>query len=232
MVAKKYLFAFMVVGGLFLAAALGGLLHLFTGHPDTPVGWAVLLIATPLLLLATSYTFWFVWAMERAKERTSILGRLAEGDLTNAVYDGMGDQREVRRLIYSLRRALTQVQRVTGNVRRTCQGVSEEVRVLLDAARRQGGAVERSQESVNSMGQSLQAAGKRVTQLESFAQETNGSLMEMAERLGQVAEALLALDEFSHRTTQQVQAMSERLHHIASSGDELARFANEAEAFV
>jgi ABC-type transport system substrate-binding protein/methyl-accepting chemotaxis protein len=106
------------------------------------------------------------------------------------------------------------------------------VGALLEAARRQGGAVERSRESTASMGQSLQAAGKRVAQLETFTRETKGSLVEMTERLGQVAEALLALDEFSHRTTQQVQAMSERLHHIASSGDELARFASEAEAFV
>ncbi|PTL81121.1 ABC transporter substrate-binding protein [Vitiosangium sp. GDMCC 1.1324] len=236
MAAKKYLLAFMAVGGPVIALVLGGLLHLVTGQPNDWRGWSVLLIGTPLMLLMTAYCFWYLWAGERASERTSLLSRLAEGDLTNNAYSysyrGMGEQREVRRLLFSLRRALSQVQRVTGNVRRTCQGVSEEVRVLLEAARRQGGAVERSQESVNSMGQSLQAAGKRVTQLESFAQETNGSLVEMAERLGQVAEALLALDDFSHRTTQQVQAMSERLHHIASSGDELARFASEAEAFV
>ena len=64
--------------------------------------------------------------------------------------------------------------------------------MLLEAARRQGGAVERSQASVASMGQSLQAAGKRVTQLETFAHETTSSLAEMTERLGQVAEALLS----------------------------------------
>ncbi|HYO59115.1 ABC transporter substrate-binding protein [Archangium sp.] len=232
MAAKKYLVAFMVLGGLTLALILGGLLNLVTGHPNDWAGWSVLLLGSPLGLLMTNHAFWYVWGAERAQERNSLLSRLAEGDLTHTASNGAGDQREVRRLLFSLRRALSQVQRVTSNVRRTCQGVSEEVRVLLEAARRQGGAVERSQESVNSMGQSLHAAGKRVTQLESFAQETNSSLMEMTERLGQVAEALLSLDEFSHGTTQQVQAMSERLHHIASSGDELAHFASEAEAFV
>ncbi|HEX5747097.1 MAG TPA: ABC transporter substrate-binding protein [Archangium sp.] len=232
MVAKKYLLTFMVVGGLTLAIGQGTLLKLVTGQPADWRGWAVLLLGTPPLLLLASYFFWYKWAGERAAQRTRLLTRLAEGDLTNNAYSGVEDQREVRRLLFSLRRALSQVQRVTSNVRRTCQGVSEEVRVLLEAARRQGGAVERSQESVNSMGQSLHAAGKRVAQLETFAQETNSSLVEMTERLGQVAEALLSLDEFSHRTTQQVQAMSERLHHIASSGDELARFASEAEAFV
>ncbi|WP_373371820.1 ABC transporter substrate-binding protein [Archangium lansingense] len=215
-----------------MAGALGGLLYFVTGHPNDAAGWCVLLFGTPALLLVTRYAFWFLGEARPDQERTRFLSQLAEGDLTHPAHESMGDQREVRRLLISLRRALSQVQRMTGNVRRTCQGVSEEVRALLEAARRQGGAVERSQESVNSMGQSLQAAGKRVTQLETFTRETKGSLVEMTERLGQVAEALLALDEFSHRTTEQVQAMSERLHHIASSGDELGRFASEAEAFV
>jgi ABC-type transport system substrate-binding protein/methyl-accepting chemotaxis protein len=233
MASKKYsYYSFLIVGGLLIALILGGLLHALTGHPPGPNGWAVLLLGTPLLLLAAGQVFWMTWASEWALEHTRLLTRLAEGDLTHHTYGGIGDQREVRRLLFSLRRALSQVQRVTGNVRRTCQGVSQEVGVLLEAARRQGKAVERSQESVSSMGQSLQAAGKRVAHLESFAQETAGSLAQMGERLGQVGEALLALDDFSLRTTQQVQAMSERLHHIASSGDELARFANEAEDFV
>ncbi len=232
MAAKKYLLLFLIIGGVLGALMLGGALHLVTGQPKDPAGWSVLLIGTPLLLVVTNQVFWWLWGSKRVQARTRFFTQLAEGDLTHTAYGGMEDKREVRRLIYSLRRALTQVQRVTGNVRRTCQGVSEEVRVLLEAARRQGGAVERSRESVGSTGQSLQAAGKRMTQLETFSRETAGSLTEMSERLGQVAEALLALDEFSHRTTQQVQAMSERLHHIASSGDELARFANEAEAFV
>ncbi|AKJ01036.1 Dipeptide-binding ABC transporter, periplasmic substrate-binding component [Archangium gephyra] len=222
----------MVLGGLPFALALGGLLYLVTGHPHDAKGWSVLLLGTPPLLLLTRYAFWLLGESRPDQARTRFLSLLAEGDLTHPAHESMGDQREVRRLLISLRRALSQVQRMTGNVRRTCQGVSEEVRVLLEAARRQGSAVERSRESTASMGQSLQAAGKRVAQLETFTRETKGSLLEMTERLGQVAEALLALDEFSHRTTQQVQAMSERLHHIASSGDELARFASEAEAFV
>ncbi len=233
MASKKYLYyAFLLVGGLLIALILGGLLLVFTGQPHGLNGWAVLLLGTPLLLLATGQVFWVAWGSKWATQHTRLLTRLAEGDLTHHSSGGMGDQREVRRLLFSLRRALSQVQRVTGNVRRTCQGVSDEVSMLLEAARRQGKAVERSQESVGSMSQSLQSAGKRVTQLESFTQETAGSLAQMGERLGQVAEALLALDDFSLRTTQQVQAMSERLHHIASSGDELARFANEAEDFV
>ncbi|MGZ3460476.1 MAG: ABC transporter substrate-binding protein, partial [Archangium sp.] len=170
MAAKKYFFAFVAVGGLVLALALGGPLYLVTGHPNDWAGWSVLLIGSPLALLLAGCAFWYLWVRERAQERSRLFTRLAEGDLTQGGHSGMQDQREVRRLLFSLRRALSQVQRVTSNVRRTCQGVSEEVRVLLEAARRQGGAVERSQGSVSSMGQSLQSAGKRVTQLETFAQ--------------------------------------------------------------
>ena len=149
MAAKKHLYALLVAGGFTLALILGGLLRLVTGQPSDGAGWSVLLLGTPLLLVA-GYTGWLLWGHEPAQKRTRFFARLAEGDLTHTDYGGLEDQREVRRLIYSLRRALTQVQRVTGNVRRTCQGVSEEVRVLLEAARRQGGAVERSRESVAS----------------------------------------------------------------------------------
>ncbi|MET0402658.1 MAG: ABC transporter substrate-binding protein [Cystobacter sp.] len=228
----KYFLWFNALMGWVIGVVSGGMIHVLAGQPLNARAWSVLLLGTPLLWLLVTYGFWTSWARRQLQERAGLLTRLAEGDLTNSSGDGLRDEREVRRLLFSLRRALSQVQRVTGNVRRTCLGVSEEVSVLLEAAHRQSGAVERSQLSVVSMGQSMQAAGKRVTQLESFAQETNGSLTDMTERLGQVAEALLALDDFSHRTTQQVQAMSERLHHIASSGDELGRFASEAEAFV
>ena len=54
MAAKKYLFAFMLFGGLALALALGLLLKLITGHPDNATGWAVLLLGTPPLLLGTA----------------------------------------------------------------------------------------------------------------------------------------------------------------------------------
>ncbi|MBM7113500.1 ABC transporter substrate-binding protein [Archangium primigenium] len=231
--ANKYLLSFVIVASFALSLVLGGLLSLVGEQPLNGASWAVVLLGPPTVVFGSSYLFWFLWARDRIRQRAGLLARLAEGDLTNgAYYSGTREQREAHRLLFSLRRALGQVQRVTGNVRRTCQEVSDKVGILLEAAHRQGGAVERSQQSVVSMGHSLQAAGKRVAQLETFAQETNGSLTDMSDRLGQVAEALLALDDFSHRTTQQVQSMSERLHHIASSGDELARFASEAEAFV
>lgn len=232
MVAQRYLLASMLAAGLVSALLLGGLLALASGQPPTTAGWAVLLVATPALFLASSWLLWMRRLLQQARAHSHLLSLLAEGDLTARPGDDSEESRETRRLLISLRRALSQVQRVTRNVRRTCQGVSEQVRMLLEAARRQGAAVERSQQAVGSMGVSLQGAGKRVSQLETFAQESTGVLTQMSERLQQVAEALLALDDFSHRTTEAVRAMSERLHHIASSGDELARFANEAEAFV
>src|SRR5690349_2834607 len=83
--------------------------------------------------------------------------RLAEGDLaisTRAEFEGRDD---VHRLLVSLRRAISQVQRVTVNLHRTSTSVSDEARILLEAARRQGLAVERSLNAVASMGESLGA---------------------------------------------------------------------------
>jgi ABC-type transport system substrate-binding protein len=229
--AKRYLFAFGLVAGLasalFMAALLGAV-----GVKLLPEVWAVLLAGMPALYLVGGYFTWFRWARERWQVRRRVMASLAEGDLTTTVgprYEGHGD---VRRLILSLRRALSQVQRVTANLHRTSDNVSEQARMLLEAARRQGGAVDRTLLAVSGMGGSLQVAVKRVHQLESFAVETTSVLLEMTERLEQVVDSLSQLNSFSYNTSALMQAMSERLANIASSGDELGRFASEAEDFV
>lgn len=230
--AKRYLFGFGLVGGLISAIVLGGMMRVFTGEPRTWSSWLLILVVTPGLYLLGGWLTWFSWAGRRGQTRRRIITRLAEGDLaisTRAEFEGRDD---LHRLLVSLRRAISQVQRVTVNLHRTSTSVADEARILLEAARRQGAAVERSLNAVSSMGDSLGATGQRVEQMDSFANETTSALAEMTERLQQVGRALSILDEFSHNTSELVQAMSERLAHIAMAGDELARFANEAESFV
>ncbi|MBZ4416296.1 ABC transporter substrate-binding protein [Myxococcus sp. RHSTA-1-4] len=229
--AKRYLFAFGLAAGLISALVLGGLLRAVSGPLPTST-WAVVLLATPVLYLVGGYLAWFRWAARRRRLRRQVMGRLAEGDLTTTVGPRFEGHEDVRRLILSLRRALSQVQRVTANLHRTSNEVSEQARMLLEAARRQGGAVERSLEAVSGMGGSLQVAVKRVHHLEVFAVDTTGALLEMTERLEQVVDALTQVNTFAHNTSALMQAMAERLANIASSGDELGRFASEAEDFV
>ncbi|NMO13458.1 ABC transporter substrate-binding protein [Pyxidicoccus fallax] len=229
--AKRYLFAFGLAAGLISALVLGGLLRAVSG-PLPSSAWAVLLVATPALYLVGGYFAWFRWAARRRRLRRNVMARLAEGDLTTTVGPRFEGHEDVRRLILSLRRALSQVQRVTANLHRTSNEVSEQARMLLEAARRQGGAVERSLEAVSGMGGSLQVAVKRVHQLEVFAVDTTGALLEMTERLEQVVDSLTQVNTFAHNTSALMQAMAERLANIASSGDELGRFASEAEDFV
>jgi oligopeptide transport system substrate-binding protein len=228
---KRFLFLFGMVGGLasgLLGAALLDLLH-----------WGRLPWQSYLLLATVNAAGFFVggsliwlrWSERRQRARAEVVAQLAQGNLATHVTQGEG-QEDVRRLILSLRRALFQVQRVTANVQRTGKGVGEQSRSLLEAARRQGAAVERSLGSVQGMGESLQVAGQRLTQVQAFADETTTALAEMTERIEQVASALGTLDSFAQRTTERVQVMSEGLSAVASSGDVLARFAREAAAFV
>ncbi|NVJ20983.1 MULTISPECIES: ABC transporter substrate-binding protein [Myxococcus] len=229
--AKRYLFAFGLAAGLLSALVLGGVLQL-SGQRMVASSWLALLVATPVLYLTGGYLAWFRWAALRRLARRRVMARLAEGDLTTTGGHKYEGHEDVRRLVLSLRRALSQVQRVTANLHRTSTDVSEQARMLLEAARRQGGAVERTLHSVSGMGGSLQVVGKRVHQLEVFAVDTTGALLEMTERLEQVVESLSQVNDFANHTTALMQAMSERLANIASSGDELARFAGEAENFV
>ncbi len=230
--AKRYLFAFGLAAGLISALVLGGLLRAVHDAELPGATWAVLLAGTPTLYLVGGYLAWFRWAARRRRVRRKVMSRLAEGDLTTTISSRYEGHEDMRRLVLSLRRALSQVQRVTANLHRTSNEVSEQARMLLEAARRQGGAVERTLEAVSGMGGSLQVAVKRVHQLEVFAVDTTGALLEMTERLEQVVDSLTQVNTFAHNTSALMQAMAERLANIASSGDELGRFASEAEDFV
>jgi oligopeptide transport system substrate-binding protein len=228
---KRFLFVFGVLGGLCSGAVNGIALSLLSSHRLRWDLWLVLLLLSVAAFTGAAWFTWYRWLSRSTARRGALIAQLAQGDLTPQV-TGREAQEDLRRLILSLRRALFQVQRVTGNVYRTCRDVGSQARTLLEAARRQGAAVERSLGSVEGMSGSLDAAGRRVGQLESFAEETTRSLAEMTERIEQVATALGTLDSFAHRTTERVQVMSEGLSAVAVSGDVLARFAGEAAAFV
>jgi len=229
---RRFLFAFGIAGGLLSGALVGATLFGLTGQPTTLAHWAALLGLSVLTFTTGGYFTWFMWAGQRVQARTQLVARLSQGDLSLASEDSFEDQGDFRRLVLSLRRAISQVQRVSGNVQQTCHEVMEQARALLEAARRQGAAVDRTLDSVGGMGGSLQAAGRRVGQLEKFAQDTTGVLTEMTERIEQVASALTTLNAFAHKTSELVLATSERLSAIADSGDALARFATEAQDFV
>ncbi len=229
---RRFLFTFGILGGLLSGILVGGLMYAFAGTSLPWSGWLVLILGNVVGFTAGGYLTWFQWATRRARRRGRILTELAQGDLTVVTSRAFDNHGDIRRLILSLRRALIQVQRVTGNVHRTCDDVALQARRLLEAARRQGAAVDRTLGAVDGMGESLGAAGRRATQLEAFAEETTGALSEMTERIEQVASALTTLNEFTHRTSDQVQLMSERISAIANAGDALVRFAGEADDFV
>ena len=231
MFGKRFLFVFGVLGGLCSGAVNAFALSLIAGRRFSFDVWLLQLLLGVATFTGAAWFTWYRWLSRSTARRGAVIAQLAQGDLTPHV-TGREAQEDLRRLILSLRRALFQVQRVTGNVYRTCRDVGSQARTLLEAARRQGAAVERSLGSVESMSGSLDAAGRRVGQLETFAEETTRSLAEMTERIEQVATALGTLDGFAHRTTERVQVMSEGLSAVAASGDVLARFAGEAAAFV
>lgn len=229
---RRFLLTFGIGGGALSGLLLAGMLRMMLGVPATGPHWLVVIASTTACFTLGGYLTWFQWAARRHRARGTIVAALAQGDLTVSTPTAFTGQAEFRRLVLSLRRALFQFQRVTGNVYRTCREVGEQARMLLEAARRQGSAVDRSLSSVSAMGESLQSAGVRVGQLETFARDTTGALAEMTERIEQVASAFTTLNDFVHQTSGLVHATSERLSAIASSGDALTRFAGEAEEFV
>jgi len=219
-----------VLGGL-LAGLVIALALLVAGLPLTVSEFALSVCIAIGAFIVASWATWGRWAGMNLRARQRVFARLAEGDLSAQVR-GEGEPAEIRRLILSLRRALAQVQRVTTNLHRTSDALSGQARELLESARRQGSAVDRTLVAVADMGGSLGVAGKRVSQVDAFAQETTTALSEMTQRIEQVAEALSTLTTFARSNSEQVQVMGDRLVSIANSGDALLRFATEAEDFV
>ena len=168
---KRFLFVFAVLGGSASGLVTAALLdRLDPGY--FPLVLYPLVVAINVLGFAVGgWLTWLRWARSRQEARARIIAQLASGNLATGVTAGES-QEDVRRLILSLRRALFQVQRVTGNIQRTGKGVGEQSQALLEAARRQGAAVDRSLGSVQGMGNSLQVAGERLTQVATFAEET------------------------------------------------------------
>lgn len=178
---------------------------------------------------------WSVVVRSRRREqhaRSEVAALVASGDLTRTPGEDEDPHGEMRRLVVSLRRALSQVQRTTESVRISCDETSSRARRLLELARHQGTAVDRALHAVGGMGDSLGTARGHVTQLQSFSRESRTRLQAMNERMEGVSESLSTLDEYVARQSGAVQEMTERLDAIAKSGGELSRFSHEADLFV
>src|SRR5512141_2764977 len=118
---RRFLFVFGIGGGFLAGATIGLVMHGITGQPSTLGSWAAVLLTGIATFLVGGYLPWFKWAAGRQRRRSRVITALSQGDLTfgtSASFEGKDD---FRRLVLSLRRALSQVQRVTGNVHRTCK---------------------------------------------------------------------------------------------------------------
>ncbi len=227
-----HLVVFGIGGGLAtgVISALAALT--LTGHPNTWLGWLTLLFLTTGGFTLFGWLTFYQWGAHSSERRNRLLEKLAAGNLTPSDEGRLEDEPELQRLSLSLRRALSNVQRGTETLHGTRDELAEQATALLDAARRQGAAVDRSRGAVDAMGQSLDGAGKRIGQLEAFARDTTAVLSEMTERVEQVAQALSSLVATAGKTSVRAEAMSTRAGQVASANDALTRFAVEAEDYV
>ena len=227
---RRFLFAYSVAG------ALPGLFALLItenlGDLSLPARAALALLASAVSFWAVGYVFFVRVARRDRSRRALVVAQLAQGDLTRAPDPAEDRGGDLRALVLALRRAVGQVQLVTRNLRATSSETAERSRRLLEFAKRQGHAVDRTLSAVGGMGESLEKARGRVQQLQSFSREATSSLQEMTSRMEAVGGVLATLNEFVTRQSHAVEEMTERMGAIADSGGELAKFAIEADLFV
>ncbi|MBX7114369.1 MAG: ABC transporter substrate-binding protein [Myxococcaceae bacterium] len=198
-------------------------------HLDT-YSWVSMLLLDSVLGMSLGVAL--LVARSSDDQGRQALRQLAQGDLTLRQGASPTQPVELSQLVLTLRRALSQVQRVTEGLHRTCREVSDQTRSLLEAARRQDDAVNRSQTAVGGMGESLKSAHRRTGQLETFAHDTTNAVTEMTARIEQVAQGLAELNDAAGRTSAQVQLLSERAHGMADAGEGLVAFARQTEDFI
>ena len=230
---KRFLFVFGLLGGIASGLVTAALLdQLDPGHFPL-VLYPVVLAINVLGFTVGGWLTWLRWARSRQQARARIIAQLASGNLATEVAAGES-QEDVRRLILSLRRALFQVQRVTANVHRTGRSVGEQARIAARGRAPPGRARWTARWArCGGMGDSLQVAGKRRDPAGDLRRRRPPrALTEMTERIEQVASALAHARRVRaphHRAGAGHERAAVR---IAASGDELARFASEAEDFV
>ncbi|MBS2026689.1 MAG: ABC transporter substrate-binding protein [Deltaproteobacteria bacterium] len=227
---RRFLVAYSLAGALPGLAALL-IAQSLSGQPFA-VRAGIALVVSALWFWLVGYLYFVRAARIERSGRALVVAQIAQGDLTRtpqAVEDRGGD---LRALVLALRRAVAQVQQVTRNLRGTSSETAERSRRLLEFAKRQGSAVDRTLTAVGGMGSELERVRGRVAQLQSFSSEATGSLQEMTSRMESVGNVLATLNDFVTKQSRAVEEMTERMGAIADSGGELAKFAVEADLFV
>ncbi len=225
------LLMFGPVGGLGSGVISGLVCLAFTGHPSTVGAWATLILVSIATFTALGWVTFYRLAQRSAELRRAALSRLAQGDLAELPSASI-DQGELQQVALSLRRALWQVQRVTAGLHRTSNEVGGQSRSLLEAARRQGSAAERSQQAVESMGQSLINTAKRVGQLDTFARGTTSALAQITESIEQGAMSITTVNAAAQRTVDRVEMLSSRATGVAERGETLVRLSAQAQEVI
>ncbi|HZH02494.1 MAG TPA: methyl-accepting chemotaxis protein, partial [Myxococcaceae bacterium] len=157
------------------------------------------------------------------------LARLAEGDLTGTEEIPTATGRDLRRAVLRMRSALTRFRQVSGAVRRTCHSLGEEARLLWDAARRQGSAVDRALGSMANAEQSMETAGRGLGRLDALLDESAGALAETLERAEQAASGTGSVEASVGRAVELAEGTEAQAHEIARAAESLGRAALEAD---
>jgi oligopeptide transport system substrate-binding protein len=229
---RWFLILFGPIGGL-VTGLVSGLISLAAvGYPNSVWGWLILLGCSMVGFSVVGWLAWFQLGERNAHKRKLLLQRFAEGDLSQLPEVQNDEDVELEKLALSLRRALWQVQRVTSSIHKTAREVEGQTRALLEAARRQGSAVERSEAAVDSMSESLSTTGKRVVQLDTFARDTTSALSGLSESIEAVSRSMQLLDASAEKSSARAGAMAQRSLDVSRTGTELSRLAQASKVSV
>ncbi|MEO8035812.1 MAG: methyl-accepting chemotaxis protein, partial [Acidobacteriota bacterium] len=177
------------------------------------------------------FDIWLKRVLGRSEHATSILNRIAMGELSMTSNDIHGATRSarmaaaLRALVANLERTIRRFDQLATDVSRASEQISARSRVLSLSAVQQLGSTKSATTSVTHIDQSINKVRTSMEDLSSNAEETSTSILQMSASIEEVSRIADTLSEFVEQTGSALDEMIASINEVAANTESFSSFA-------
>lgn len=222
---------------ILVALAIGCLLvfaiflTILTDH--TVADFLLVLLALALAVAGTGLAAWML-RVSRGREveaSADIIQRIGGGDLTfhiAEIKDAVGSSAmasAIRALLLGMERTISRFGKLSSDVSRASDQISDRARTLSSSAATQLESTELTTRSVEQIDESIKAVQRNMEGLSQNAEETSTSILEMSASIEEVNRIADTLAEFVEQTSSAYEEMGASINQVASNTEAFSSFA-------
>ncbi|MHB0968632.1 MAG: ABC transporter substrate-binding protein [Thermoanaerobaculia bacterium] len=203
---------------------------------DHSVGDFLLAMVAVILALAATGVAAYLLRASRGREvegSAEMIQRIGGGDLTfriTEIQDAVGSSSmasAIRALLLGTERTISRFAKLSSDVARTSDQISDRARTLSNSATTQLQSTEVTTRSVEQIDESIKAVQKNMEGLSQNAEETSTSVLEMSASIEEVSRIADTLAEFVEQTSSAYEEMGVSINEVASNTEAFSSFAIE-----